>query len=142
MSCGPAGLDGRRGGAVAVGSARRLGSARRSSRARPVLAGVFRNRDLRRGALSYAGFISAEYSVWIAMLVYAFGQGGATTAGLVALVQLVPAALFAPYGGVLADRRSPARVLVAAYVAQGAAMGATALELVAGGPPVLAYLFA
>src|SRR3954466_13332779 len=113
-----------------------------SSRARPVLAGVFRNRDLRRVALSYAGFISAEYSVWIAMLVYAFGQGGATTAGLVALVQLVPAALFAPYGGVLADRRSPARVLVAAYLVQGAAMGATALALVAGGPPVLAYLFA
>lgn len=113
-----------------------------SSRARPVLAGVFRNRDLRRVALSYAGFISAEYSVWIAMLVYAFGQGGATTAGLVALVQLVPAALFAPYGGVLADRRSPARVLVAAYLVQGAAMGATALALVGGGPPVLAYLFA
>ena len=113
-----------------------------SSRARPVLAGVFRNRDLRRVALSYAGFISAEYAVWIAMLVYAFGQGGATTAGLVALVQLVPAALFAPYGGVLADRRSPARVLIAAYLVQGAAMGATALALVAGGPPVLAYLFA
>ena len=113
-----------------------------SSRARPVLAGVFRNRDLRRVALSYAGFISAEYAVWIAMLVYAFGQGGATTAGLVALVQLVPAALFTPYGGVLADRRSPPRVLIAAYLVQGAAMGATALAFVAGGPPVLAYLFA
>jgi MFS family permease len=104
-----------------------------------VIAGVARNRDLRRVALSYAGFISVEVGVWIAMLVYAFDQGGATTAGVVALVQLVPAALFAPYGGVLADRHSPAAVLAMGYIGQAVAMGGTAASLLAGGPPALSY---
>lgn len=103
---------------------------------------MLRNRDLGRVAVSFAAFVSIEQAVWIAMLVYAFGQGGATTAGLVAVAQLVPAALFAPYGGVLADRRSPAGVLAAGYVVQAAAMAGAAVSLLGGGPPLVAYAFA
>jgi nitrate/nitrite transporter NarK len=103
------------------------------SGAAPGIAAVLRNPDLGRVAGSYAGFISVEYAVWIAMLVYAFNQGGATTAGLVAVAQLIPAAVFAPYGGVLADRRSPAGVLVAGYLLQAAAMAGAAISLLGGG---------
>jgi MFS family permease len=100
-----------------------------------VFADVARNRELRLVTIAFSCFIVTEYAVWIAMLVYAFDQGGVVTSGLIALAQLVPAAFAGPLAAPWADRHSPVAVLVGGYVVQSLGMAATAVFIVVDQPP-------
>jgi MFS family permease len=92
------------------------------------------NKALLRVLVAYVLFILTEYSVWIAMLVYAYSRGGATVAGLVAVAQLAPAAIVAPVVAPVADRRSPVFLLAGGYFVQAAAMAGTAAAVMVGAP--------
>ncbi len=107
-----------------------------------VLRRVLANRGLRRAELAFAGFTTAEFGVWVAMLVYAFARGGATTAAIVAVIQLVPASLVAAPAATIADRRGAAFSLRLGYILQAGAMAGTAVVLLADGPASLAYALA
>ncbi|HUV10244.1 MAG TPA: MFS transporter, partial [Acidimicrobiia bacterium] len=100
---------------------------------------VLRASDLRRALTGYAGFNIAEQSTWVAMLVYAFTQGGATEAGIISLVQLAPAALAAPFLGTLADRVAPTKVQTIGYAAQAVATSAVAVVLLVDGSSIVVY---
>jgi MFS family permease len=101
---------------------------------------VARSASLMRLVVAYAAYILTEYGVWIAMLVYAYGQGGATTAGVVALAQLIPAAIVGPVASAVADRRSPVLLMVVGYLLQALGYGAAAVAIWVSAPPILVYV--
>jgi MFS family permease len=103
---------------------------------------VIRNPDLRRVELAYFAFRMAELGTWVAILVFAYRQGGAAEAGLVAMIQLAPAAIAAPFASVLGDRVRRERALLLGYVVPTAAMGGVAVALLSGAPVPVIYLLA
>ncbi len=94
-----------------------------------VLLSVLGDRELRRVELSFGAFAAVEAATWVAILVYAYGQGGVVEAGLVAFVQLVPAALVAPLAALPGDRFRRDAVLAAGYASQAICMAAVALAI-------------
>ena len=93
---------------------------------------VLRAPDLRRIQLAFVGYSLAEWASFIAMSVYAFQIGGAGAVGVVAVVQLVPAALVAPFAAVFGDRFRRERVLLVAYAIEVVAVAGLAAVLLAG----------
>ncbi len=100
---------------------------------------LLHRRDVRRVELAYAGFISAEFGTWVAILVYAYERGGATGAALAALAQLLPASVAAPLLSGLVDRRGGATVLRLGYLCQAAGFAAVATLILISAPPALVY---
>ncbi|MDX6521541.1 MAG: hypothetical protein QOF08_2146 [Gaiellales bacterium] len=100
------------------------------------------NRVLLRIGVAYTLFIGAQVGVWVALLVYAYQHGGATAAGVMALVQLVPGALLAPYLGGLSDLRRAGRVLVGGYAAFAGSTAIVAVVISVGGPRLAVFALA
>jgi len=111
-----------------------------------VVRGVFRdalaNHSLRRIEFGYSMFFGAELVVWLALLVYAYDHGGSSSATLMALVQLIPCAVVAPFLGALADRRRPGRILFVSYLLQAASMAVVAAVIASKAPEWLPFALA
>ncbi len=103
---------------------------------------AFRNRDLRRLELAWAAFNSAEWGVWVALVVYAYTKGGAVAASALALAQIIPAAILAPILGALADRYRPGRILLAAYSVMTVGLAAIAVAMLLDAPSWVVFLLA
>ncbi len=104
-----------------------------------VLRSVLGNGDLRRVLVSYFAFHIAEFGTWVAILLFAYDATGPASVGVVALVQLVPAAIAAAPAAALGDRFPRHRVLAWGYLAQATAMLATAAAMLASAPAVVVY---
>jgi MFS family permease len=106
------------------------------------LSGGMRIPDLRRVELAFFGFNMAEWAISIAIAVYAYGQSGARGVGLVSAIQLIPAAVFAPFASVLGDRYRREVMLLVAYGVQVVTIGATAVALLLDAPAPAVYALA
>ena len=103
------------------------------------LASSFRSRDIAKALAGYLAFTITEWAAFIALIVYAYQDGGSVMVGLVSLLQLIPAAILAPIGSVLGDRHRRERVLLYAHASLAAMTALAALALLTGAPAPLVY---
>src|SRR5207244_9979958 len=103
---------------------------------------VFRNPGLRRIELAWAGSILGTWAYGIAVVVYAYEQGGATAVGVVGLARWIAAAIASPFAALLGDRYDRRLVMVSSDLARAALIGAAALSVFADAPAVVVYAIA
>lgn len=111
----------------------RVGVERRGAVVRQAL----RNPDLRRVLAAYLLFNVAEWATWIGLLVWGYGVGGVRGSAGIALVQLVPSALFAAPAAALLGRLPRGRALALGYAAQTIGFLALGAALVTDAPVVV-----
>jgi MFS family permease len=103
---------------------------------------VFANRGLRRIQLAWAGSIMGTWAYGIAVVVYAYEQGGATAVGVVTMVRWLAAAVASPFAALLGDRYDRRWVMVGSDLVRAALIGAAALAVFADAPPLVVYALA
>jgi predicted MFS family arabinose efflux permease len=115
---------------------------RRLSESLTAFRDVYRNRNLRRLQLAFAGSVAGQYAFAIAIAVFAYRHGGATSVGVMALVRTIPAAVLAPFVSGFGDRFRQERVMLAADVLRALLVSSIALVVFAHGPIVLVFFLA
>src|SRR2546426_2573328 len=104
--------------------------------------GIYANPSLRRLQLAWIGSSIGTWGYVVALMVYAYRQGGAGAVGLVALIRWFPAAIAAPFGGMLGDRFPRLRVMVVSDLIRAFALAIAAGAVALNAPPVTGYLLA
>src|SRR5438128_819417 len=88
---------------------------------------IYRNPRLRRLQLAWIGSSVGTWGYVIALMVYAYRQGGPAGVGLVGLIRWFPAAVAAPFGGMIGDRFPRLRVMVVSDLVRAGALAAAAV---------------
>ncbi len=118
------------------------GLGRRLGNSATAFGAVVRNPDLRRLELAWTWSIVGHWAYLVAVSVYAYDQGGETAVGVVFALRLIPAALIAPFAGMLADRYRRELVLLVTNLARVALVGAAAVGVSLDAPPAVVYALA
>jgi MFS family permease len=103
---------------------------------------VWRNANLRWLELGWASAVIGHYAFLVSVSVYAYTVGGESAVGLVFLARLIPAALVAPFSGMLGDRYPRERVLLYTNVTRIALVSAAALAVIAEVDALIVYALA
>jgi MFS family permease len=103
---------------------------------------VFGNPNLRWLELAWMASIFGHYAYLIAVSIYAYDVGGEAAVGLVFLARLIPAALAAPFAGMLGDRFRRERVLLVTNLTRCSLVTAAAVGVLVDAEPLLVYALA
>jgi len=104
-------------------------------------ASVWRNANLRWLELAWTASIIGHFAYLIAVSVYAYNVGGEKAVGLIFLARLIPAALVAPFAGMLGDRFPRERVLLFTNLTRIVLVSASAIGVFADADPWVVYGF-
>jgi MFS family permease len=97
---------------------------------------------LRRIQLAWAASILGTWAYGIAVVVYAYEQGGATAVGVVGLARWLAAAVASPFAALLGDRYDRRWVMVGSDLARAALIAGAALAVFAGARAIVIYVIA
>jgi MFS family permease len=103
---------------------------------------VFKNRNLRRINLAFAGSIIGDTAQGVAAAVFAYQHGGATTVGVLGVVRFVCMAIAAPFTSLLGDRFDRKRVMVTADLVRAVLVVAAGVIIATDGPALAVYTIA
>lgn len=90
--------------------------------------------SLRRLVLGYGIYDLVDIAIWIAIIFYAYDEGGVGLVGVVAVVQLIPAAVIGPALVAVGDRLPRRRALVLSYAGVAVGTATTTLAIVLAMP--------
>lgn len=103
------------------------------------IADVFRNPSLARVNLALGGSETGDWAYGVAVSIYAYVEGGATTVGILGVVRFVSAAVASPFTSTLADRGDRKRIMVLADLVRFALVAAATLVVAVDGPALAVY---
>ena len=101
--------------------------------------GLAKNRGIRNAQIAFLLFTAVEYGTWVAFLLYAYEATGPASVGVVALVLLIPATVFAPIAASLGDRVRRDRFLALGYLCQLIALGLVGVAMTMDLDPLVIY---
>jgi MFS family permease len=100
---------------------------------------VFRNPGLARVNLALGGSETGDWAYGVAVSIYAYLEGGATTVGVLGVVRFVSAAIAAPLTSTLADRGDRKRIMVRTDLIRFVLVAVATLVVAVDGPALAVY---